>query len=117
MDVNYVGENLLPGQIGQFFVILSFGAALLSFASYFFATKNPEEKSWQNIARVGFWLNALSILIIGMVLFYIIYYHLFEYHFAYALSSTNFPTHFICYSHCVGPERIIRSRILCNVVI
>lgn len=104
MDVNYVGENLLPGQIGQFFVILSFGAALLSFASYFFATKNPEEKSWQNIARVGFWLNALSILIIGMVLFYIIYNHLFEYHYAYAHSSTTLPTHYIISAFWEGQE-------------
>lgn len=104
MDVNYVGENLLPGQIGQFFVILSFGAALLSFVSYFFATKNPEEKSWQKLARVGFWLNALSILIIGMVLFYIIYNHLFEYHYAYAHSSTTLPTHYIISAFWEGQE-------------
>lgn len=104
MDVNYVGENLLPGQIGQFFVVLSFGAALLSFISYVFATKFPEEKSWKKIGRIGFWLNASSIVVIGSVLFYIIYSHLFEYHYAYAHSSMTLPTHYIISSFWEGQE-------------
>lgn len=104
MDVNYVGENLLPGQIGQFFVVLSFGAALLSFISYFFATKYPEEKSWKQLGRIGFWLNALSIVVIGATLFYIIYNHLFVYHYAYAHSSMTLPTHYIISSFWEGQE-------------
>lgn len=97
MDVNYVGENLLPGKIGQFFVILSFGTALLSFISYYFATTNTnkEDKSWLKIARISFWINAVSILAIGSTLFYIIYNHLFEYHYAWAHSSKALPTHYI----------------------
>ncbi|MGH2623138.1 MAG: cytochrome c biogenesis protein CcsA, partial [Sphingobacterium sp.] len=104
MDVNYVGENLLPGQIGQFFVILSFGAALLSFIAYFFATNHPEEKSWKVLARIGFWVNGLSIVIIGATLFYIIYNHLFEYHYAYAHSSMTLPTHYIISAFWEGQE-------------
>src|SRR5690606_21005538 len=104
MDVNYVGENLLPGQIGQFFVILSFGAALLSFISYVFATKFPEEESWKKLGRIGFWLNAFSIVVIGSILFYIIYNHLFEYHYAYAHSSMALPTHYIISSFWEGQE-------------
>lgn len=104
MDVNYVGENLLPGKIGQFFVILSFGAALLSLISYFFATQNPEEKSWKVLGRIGFYLNAISIFIIGITLFYIIYNHYFEYHYAYAHSSRTLPTHFIISSFWEGQE-------------
>jgi len=104
MDVNYVGENLLPGQIGQFFVILSFGAALLSVISYFFATNYPEEKNWKLLARIGFWLNGLSIVIIGATLFYIIYNHLFEYHYAYAHSSMTLPTHYIISAFWEGQE-------------
>lgn len=104
MDVNYVGEYLLPGQIGQFFVILSFGAALLSFISYFFAARFPEEKNWKNLGRIGFGLNAISIIVIGAVLFYIIYNHLFEYHYAYAHSSTALPTHYIISAFWEGQE-------------
>lgn len=104
MDVNYVGESLLPGKIGQFFVILSFGAAIFSLVSYFFATKNPEEKSWKLMGRIGFYLNASSIFVIGAVLFYIIYNHLFEYHYAFAHSDEKLPTHFIISSFWEGQE-------------
>ena len=104
MDINYVGESLLPGKIGQFFVILSFGAALFSFISYFFAAKNPNEKSWKTLGRIGFILNAVSIVVIGATLFYIIYNHLFEYHYAWAHSSRSLPTHYIISSFWEGQE-------------
>lgn len=104
MDVNYVGEHLLPGKIGQFFVILSFGASLLSLISYFFATKNPDEKSWKLLGRVGFFINALSVFVIGATLFYIIYNHYFEYHYAFAHSDDQLPTHYIISSFWEGQE-------------
>ncbi len=104
MDVNYVGEQLLPGKIGQFFVILSFGTALLSFISYFFATKDSTSKSWKMMGRIGFWLNALSVVAIGSLLFYIIYNHLFEYHYAWSHSSRSLPTHYIISSFWEGQE-------------
>ncbi|MFU1857614.1 heme lyase CcmF/NrfE family subunit [Sphingobacterium sp. NGMCC 1.201703] len=104
MDVNYVGEHLLPGQIGQFFIVLSFGAALLSCIAYFFATKNPEETSWKKIARIGFWINAISVVAIGSTLFYIIYNHLFEYNYAWAHSSKTLPTYYIISSFWEGQE-------------
>ncbi len=104
MDVNYVGENLLPGQIGQFFVVLSFGAALFSMICYFFASQNPEETSWKKLGRLGFWTNAVSIVVIGATLFYIIYNHLFEYHYAWAHSSMTLPTHYIISSFWEGQE-------------
>ncbi|APU99211.1 cytochrome c biogenesis protein CcsA [Sphingobacterium siyangense] len=104
MDVNYVGEHLLPGQIGQFFIVLSFGAALLSCISYFFATKYPEENSWKKIARIAFWVNAVSVVAIGATLFYIIYNHLFEYNYAWAHSSKTLPTYYIISSFWEGQE-------------
>ncbi|MBE8713689.1 cytochrome c biogenesis protein CcsA [Sphingobacterium hungaricum] len=104
MDINYVGEQLLSGKIGQFFIILSFGSAILSFISYYFATKNPEITSWKTLGRIGYWLNALSIVVIGSTLFYIIYNHLFEYHYAYAHSSKALPTHYIISSFWEGQE-------------
>lgn len=104
MDVNYVGEHLLPGQIGQFFIVLSFGAALLSCIAYFFATKNPEETSWKKIARIAFWINAVSVVAVGATLFYIIYNHLFEYNYAWAHSSKTLPTYYIISSFWEGQE-------------
>src|SRR5690606_4037451 len=95
MDVNYVGEHLLPGKIGQFFVILSFGAALFSLICYFFATREPEVKSWKSLGRSGFWTTLVSVVAIGSILFYLIYYHQFEYHYVSAHCSTLLQTLFI----------------------
>lgn len=104
MEVNFVGENLLPGQIGQFFIILAFGASLLSLIAYYFSTTNENDRSWRNIGRIGFFINAFSIFSIGAILFYIIYNHLFEYHYAWAHSSKSLPTYYIISSFWEGQE-------------
>jgi cytochrome c-type biogenesis protein CcmF len=44
MDIQFIGENLLPGKIGQFFIVLAFGASLMSTIAYFFATKTKTYK-------------------------------------------------------------------------
>ncbi|HWW38983.1 hypothetical protein, partial [Pedobacter sp.] len=78
MDIQFVGENLLPGKIGQFLIVLAFSASLLSALSYFFAVKNkePEEqKSWQRLGRIAFFINWLSVIGIGSTLFYLILNH------------------------------------------
>lgn len=105
MDIKYVGESLVPGQLGQFFVILTFGSALLSAISYYFAAQTRDEvASWKTIGRVSFWINALAVLGIGSCLYYIIYNHLFEYHYAWAHSSRSLPTHYIISSFWEGQE-------------
>ena len=68
MDTAFKGEHLLPGQLGQFFIILSFGAALLSTISYYFATTDPFNTSWKKMARIGFYTNTASVIGIGVCL-------------------------------------------------
>lgn len=104
MDIEYIGEHLLPGQLGQFFVVLCFGTALLSFLAYYFATVHKDEASWQKIARVSFWINAVAVIGIGVCLYYIIYNHYFEYHYAWAHSSRSLPNHYIISSFWEGQE-------------
>src|SRR5690606_10659812 len=103
-DVTYVGETLLPGKIGQFFVILAFGSALLSCISYYFSAQQANELSWRRIGRISFWLNVVAVVGIGSALYYIIYNHLFEYHYAWAHSSRSLPTHYIISSFWEGQE-------------
>ena len=104
MDITYVGESLLPGQLGQFLVILCFGSALLSCLSYYFAAQHKDDFSWRRIARISFWVNVIAVLGIGICLYYIIYNHLFEYHYAWAHSSRSLPTHYIISSFWEGQE-------------
>jgi len=105
MDIKFEGEHLLPGNLGQFFIILSFGTALLSAISYYFATvKDLQDNSWRNIGRIATRLNGISVIGIGACLFYIIYNHLFEYHYAWAHSSRSLPTYYIISSFWEGQE-------------
>ncbi len=105
MDIQFVGEHLLPGKLGQFFVVLSFCSALLSAISYYFAAvKDTLDNSWRNIGRLGLWINTVSVIGIGCCLFYIIYNHYFEYHYAWAHSSRTLPVHYIISCFWEGQE-------------
>lgn len=103
-SIQYIGESLLPGQIGQFFVVLAFGTALLSCIAYFYASIYKEDRSWHNIARISFWVNLIAVVGVGSCLYYIIYNHLFEYHYAWAHSSTELPFYYMVSSFWEGQE-------------
>jgi cytochrome c-type biogenesis protein CcmF len=106
MNTAYQGEHLLPGQLGQFFIILAFGSALFSAISYYFATTDHDKlnKKWLWMGRIGYFLNTASVIGIGSCLFYIIYSHLFEYHYAWEHSSRQLPVYYIISSFWEGQE-------------
>ena len=106
MEIQYAGENLLPGKLGQFFVILSIGTSLLALISYYFATVNKDklDLSWTKLGRLAFRLNLFAVIGIGASLFYIIYNHMFEYHYAWAHSSKILPVYYIISCFWEGQE-------------
>jgi cytochrome c-type biogenesis protein CcmF len=105
MDTVFIGEHLWPGKLGQFFVVLSFAAALLATLSYYFETiKDKPDGSWLKIARSAYFVNLMAIIGIGTCLFYIIYNHLFEYHYAWAHSSKALPVYYIISCFWEGQE-------------
>ncbi len=90
--MDYVGEHLMPGKLGQFFVVLSFAGSLIATIAYFKTTRAksvPEADSWKRMARFAFLLNTLSVFIVFATIFYIIKRHYFEYNFAWEHSSRN----------------------------
>ncbi len=90
--MEYVGEHLMPGKLGQFFVVLSFACSLVAAISYFKSSvsKTPEDSfSWKQMARFSFLLNTISVFIVFATIFYIIHQHYFEYNFAWEHSSRN----------------------------
>jgi cytochrome c-type biogenesis protein CcmF len=104
MDTAFKGEHLLPGHLGQFFTILAFGSALFAAISYYFATTNPHDNSWKRLGRIGAITNMVSVIGIGVCLYYIIINHLFEYYYAHQHSSRALPTHYIISSFWDGQE-------------
>lgn len=88
--MKFEGEHLLPGQIGHFFVILAFVASLLSTIGYFTAARQisfSEKISWLRFARLAFFTQVISAVIVFAVIFYICSNHYFEYMYAYKHAS------------------------------
>ncbi len=90
--MDYIGEHLLPGQLGHFFIVLSLVASLVATFCYFRSTQSKiddESARWKKLARYAFITEVVSVLAIFSILFYIIHNHLFEYHYAWKHSSRS----------------------------
>jgi len=96
--MNYIGENLIPGQLGHFCVVLSFVASLLSAFSYFQSASKrntPEESDWLRLGRFSFLLHGLTVFSIIGLLFYILVGKMYEYNYAWANVSDDLPVQYI----------------------
>ncbi|HET9430579.1 MAG TPA: cytochrome c biogenesis protein CcsA, partial [Chitinophagaceae bacterium] len=90
--MDYIGEHLLPGRAGHFFIVLSIVASMVATFSYFAATRSKSEVDgayWKKLARYAFIVEVVSVFAIFSILFYIIYNHLFEYKYAWQHSSLS----------------------------
>lgn len=103
--MTYQGESLLPGNIGYFFVTLSFTMALLSLVAYFMYARSREAQvSWRNLGRVAFGIHGLAIIGVMVTMFYLIYNHMFEYQYVWSHSSTTLPTKYMISCFWEGQE-------------
>lgn len=103
--MEYVGEHLGIGKVGNVFVILSFVFALLASISYFFAAKDNEEAaSWKSIARIAFRLHGVSVIGIVATLFIMIQNHYFEYEYVWHHSNRAMPIRYILSCFWEGQE-------------
>lgn len=103
MEINYIGEHLIPGKAGHLLVILAFTASLFSVFSYAKAVKNSDP-AWTSLGRFFFRLHTISIIGIVIALFYIIFNHYFEYNYAYQHSSEDLPLRYIFSCFWEGQE-------------
>ncbi len=105
--MEYIGEHLLPGQIGHFFLLLSFVASLLAAIAYFFATQRrntPEEGSWKKIGRASFTIHGLGVFIVVGTIFYIMVNQYFEYHYVWEHVSEDLPMKYILSAFWEGQQ-------------
>ncbi|MGF2413435.1 MAG: cytochrome c biogenesis protein CcsA, partial [Ferruginibacter sp.] len=96
--MQFEGEHLLPGQIGQFFVILAFIASLIATIAYFKASiikDFTEKQSWVRFARTAFFIQVASAIIIFAIIFFICSNHYFEYMYAYKHASKELESKFL----------------------
>ena len=95
------------GDLGHFFVITSFIAALVSAFSYFKATTSRDigqTTAWKKNGAFSFYVHATAVLGICVTLFVIIANHYFEYHYAYSYSDKKLPAHYLVSTFWNGQE-------------
>jgi len=105
--MQYIGEHLLPGQIGHFFTILSFIASLLATFSFFrsnYLTDSIQKQSWLRFARVLFLIETISVIVVFSTLYYIISHHLFEYNYAWEHSDKGLQVEYLLSCFWEGQE-------------
>ena len=88
--MNFIGEHLLPGQFGHFFVILSFVASLVATIAWFKSANAiiPDTAaSWKRLARAAFSVECFAVFSVFVIIFYIVSTHKFEYTYAWNHSS------------------------------
>lgn len=99
--MEYIGEHLLPGQLGRLFVNLAMVAALIAALAYAFSFK---KKEYLRLARISFWVHALSVVGIVGTLFYLLLGHYFEYDYVWKHSSTAMPVRYVFSAFWEGQE-------------
>ncbi|MGD1841947.1 MAG: cytochrome c biogenesis protein CcsA [Thermonemataceae bacterium] len=112
--------NTLVGNIGHLSIILAFVSALIVGIGYFLSQRAQPlstQQSWLNFARIGFGIHSVAVISVIASLFYIIYNHLYEYHYAYDHSSNNLPVHYMISCFWEGQEGSFLLWIFWNVLI
>lgn len=103
--MEYIGEHLLIGQIGNVFVIFSFVFALIASLSYFFAAKNTADAdSWKKLGRLAFRIHGFSVFGIVVTLFIMLYNHYFEYEYVWHHSNKQMQMRYILSCFWEGQE-------------
>lgn len=103
--MEYIGEHLWIGRIGNLFVILSFAFALLASISYFLGSKqNGEAESWKRWGRLAFRVHSVSVAGIVTTLFIMLYNHYYEYEYVWHHSNKEMPLRYILSCFWEGQE-------------
>jgi cytochrome c-type biogenesis protein CcmF len=90
--MNYTGEHLIYGQLGNFSIILSLVAAAVASFSFARATRPQgpsDQNAWYRLGQVAFTAQSLAVFVIFGLLVYLLQQHLFEYHYAWKHSSRS----------------------------
>ncbi len=107
MNIEYVGEHLLIGQIGHLFVITAFVAALISFISFWKAQNNKQESGsngWEKAGNIAFIIQSLAIFSLMGILYYLIFTHKIEYEYVRAHSAHGMPLKYLISCFWAGQQ-------------
>ncbi|MBB1287001.1 cytochrome c biogenesis protein CcsA [Flavisolibacter sp. BT320] len=105
--MNYIGEHLLPGQLGHLFILLSLVSSIGATVAYFLhvqAKDNLQKTGWRKLARIFFFAEVISVFAIFGILYYIISNHYFEYKYVWQHSSRSLEPKYLLSCFWEGQE-------------
>lgn len=105
--MEFQGEQLIWGNIGHFFVILSFVASLIGSIAFLLSSKSKlltNEVNWQKIGKSSFVVHSASVFGIFFILFYLIFNHRYEYHYVWSHSNNELPFKYLLSCFWEGQE-------------
>jgi cytochrome c-type biogenesis protein CcmF len=114
--ITFKNEWLWLGNLGQTFIILTFLSAIASMIFYFKHEKSGNV-AFQLAARKSYYLHLFSVISIFSVLFAIIFFHRYEYYYAWRHSSNSLPVYYMISCFWEGQEGSFLLWIFWNAII
>ena len=115
--MNYVGEHLWLGQLGNAFIVLSLIAALFSGIGYYFYAKETLTSQWKRFANTAFTIHSISIIGIAATIFFMLFNHFYEYSYVWQHSNNEMPMQYIMSCFWEGQEGSFLLWAFWNVVL
>ncbi len=113
-EINYIGEHIWAGKLGNAFLVLSFVASLTAFVFYFLSSK---DRSYLKAARYSFYLHSFSVIGIATTLFIMLFNHYFAYEYVWHHSNSSMPMQYIASCFWEGQEGSFLLWTFWNVVL
>ena len=102
--MEYIGEHLWPGLLGNLFIALSFTGALLATYSFYRASKSDADNGWERLGKTAFHVHSWSLVGIIGTMFLLLLNHYYEYNYVWQHSSNVMPMRYILACFWEGQE-------------
>jgi cytochrome c-type biogenesis protein CcmF len=101
--MEYIGEHLLPGQLGRFFVSVAFASAIVAAVAYYIFIKN-NDVAYKKLARASFLTHTGSVFGIVITLLFLLLSHYYEYDYVWKHTSSEMPVQYVFSAFWEGQE-------------
>jgi cytochrome c-type biogenesis protein CcmF len=115
--IQFKNEWLWLGNLGEMLMVLMFMSALISAVFYFKNNQHPSETLYLKIARISLNIHALSVISVFSILFALIFFHRYEYYYAWRHSSNSLPVYYMISCFWEGQEGSFLLWIFWNAMI
>jgi len=119
MDIQYVGEHLIPGHLGHFSIIAGFLTALLSAWFYFRSAQlvGNDKELYRRAGRLSFYAHSFFIVLSSFMLMFILLNRYYEYRYVWVHAENDLGLGYLIASFWAGQEGSLLFWTLCQVVV